>query len=58
MLHFSSTVSAAKIFQNINTLQLISIRHDAGAQGKTFATNIAVVLVGMTTLTLTVVRMP
>lgn len=57
IFHFGSTVSTAKVLQNIYTLNFIGIRHTAGAISQAFAAYIAVLLMRMADFAITVSRM-
>ena len=57
IFHFGSTVSTAKVLQNIYTLNFIGIRHTAGAISQAFAAYIAVFLMRMADFAITVSRM-
>ena len=57
IFHFGSTVSTAKVLQNIYTLNFIGIRHTAGAISQAFAAYIAVFLMRMADFTIAVSRM-
>lgn len=57
IFHFGSTVSTAKVLQNIYTLNFIGIRHTAGAISQALAAYIAVLLMRMADFAITVSRM-
>lgn len=57
IFHFGSTVSTAKVLQNIYTLNFIGIRHTAGAISQALTAYIAVFLMRMADFAITVSRM-
>ena len=57
IFHFGSTVSTAKVLQNIYAFNFIGIRHTTGAISQAFAAYIAILLMRMADFAITVSRM-